>query len=451
MSQTIKVFSNLLVSNPLKYGFVRHMCLGKDLTISTSTSGPDFLLQNLKNAPSPKNVLKIVNEHYKIMNSKHIMQALRSLFDLQKYGRQLKSVIWSITDMEPNEIFEPLMNKAMNNLIVHIDNINYTDMESTLSRLVYKYSRRYPYFYNEIFVDTCANYIIDHNLGFKHAVYTLRKLGRIAHINKYLLDYTSKLALEDPTCIINADSSDIYSIAIATSLTDYKPIHWDNLKDLIVKKKNLAAEDRKEIIWIRFAASLCLLDIYKIDVITRALIPEYLNALFKKGFMSDFENYFAIWQSIKLNRPEFSDILPSKYEPENLIDKLKEIADFPLESSLQKGMGGEQYVISNLVSRKGHQIDHAVLFRKGGYPVALGREFKFIEDIEIPPENELLLILVLQPIHYTINSKTIREAISTSIKTLEVDGYSVVTINLEVWESLSEFEKNTLSHASYKK
>lgn len=72
--------------------------------------------------------------------------------------------------------------------------------------------------------------------------------------------------------------------------------------------------------------------------------------------MSDYEHYFAIWQSIKLNRPELVDILPSKFEPENMVLNMREILDFPLETSLHNGIGGEQYVMTNLVSKKGHRI-----------------------------------------------------------------------------------------------
>ncbi|KAJ8924042.1 hypothetical protein NQ315_006819 [Exocentrus adspersus] len=592
MSQAIKIISNLAVPHYTKYGIIRHLCFNKELVKSTSlTPGPDFLLQNLKNASSPKTVLKLVNEHYNILNSKHIMQALRSLFDLQKdrssevsakdiirhpdferICRKLKSqsgvielnetiealkivsyvgvpsnstivqvllqlirqninslnlphimfldfllqhfkssplvdalkialpivfeiqlpikmdredashlaeylhfasktrlgdatidtivkalynlneqfdaktarsIIWSICDMEPNDVFEPLINKAVNDLIVNIDNVPYSDLETTLGKMVRMYSKRYPFYYNEVFADTCANYIIDHDLGFENATHLLRKLGRVTHINKYLLDYVSKKAQEDHSCVEYADAVMIYSIAISTSLCNYRPVHWENLKSLIIKKKSLASTDRRQIIWIRFAASLCLLDIYKIDVLTKALNPGYLDSLFKKGYMSDFENYFTIWYSIKLNRPELCDILPDKFNPEKVIHNMRDIPDFPLEASLQKGLGAEQYVTTNLVSKKGYIVDHAILFRKGGYPVAINNEEKprFVEDIETNADNELLLIMALRPIHYTINTKVLKESMSLAIKILEMDGHSVLPINLEAWESLSEFEK----------
>lgn len=45
----------------------------------------------------------------------------------------------------------------------------------------------------------------------------------------------------------------------------------------------MAAENRKEIIWIRFAAALCVLDIYKIDVLTRALNEGYIRHLLEES------------------------------------------------------------------------------------------------------------------------------------------------------------------------
>ncbi|KAJ8979644.1 hypothetical protein NQ317_001351 [Molorchus minor] len=552
--------------------FVRFLSSASgEISRLTSTPVPDILLQNLKNAPTPKIVLKIINEHSSIMNSKHVMQALRSLFDLQKFGssdvstkellrhpdfsrlckklksqsgvidlnetiealkvvsyvgvpsnstivqvllqlirqninsltlqhimfleflinqfnssplteafkialplifetqlpykmnrddaahlaeylhyaskidlskksinmivealckpaqefdaKTAKSIIWSITDMdEPSEDIQPLLNKAINALLVHIDELNYTDIETTLTKLIHRYSRRHYYFYSEVFTDTCANYVIDHDLGFRHAVFALRKLGRVMHVHRRLLDYAYKKAFEDPNCIESGDPSQIYSLAIATSLTCYRPTHWDAVKNLIIKKKDLAAENKKEIIWLRFAASLCLLDIYKIDILTRALNVDYLKALFTK-------------------RPDLTDILPSKYDPQNVINLLKRATEFPLQASLQHGFGGEQYVLSNLLSKQGHQIDHAVLYRKGEYPVAIDRDVEFIEDIEVQSKGELLLILVFHPIHYTINTKELRQTAVLSIKTLELAGYNVMPVNLEAWEALNDFEK----------
>lgn len=47
----------------------------------------DFLLNNLKNANNTKTILEMVAHHNDIMNNKHVIQALRSLFTLQKHGK----------------------------------------------------------------------------------------------------------------------------------------------------------------------------------------------------------------------------------------------------------------------------------------------------------------------------------------------------------------------------
>jgi hypothetical protein len=47
----------------------------------------DVLLNNLKSAGTTRSVLEMVAQHNKIMNNKHVLQALRSLFILQKNGK----------------------------------------------------------------------------------------------------------------------------------------------------------------------------------------------------------------------------------------------------------------------------------------------------------------------------------------------------------------------------
>lgn len=92
----------------------------------------------------------------------------------------------------------------------------------------------------------------------------------------------SKKVHDDPDLLSKGDTVDIYSIVISVALTDYRPVHWEQLKELIMQRENIAQTDKKEIIWIKFAASLCLLDIYKLEVFTKCLNETFLSHLFKK-------------------------------------------------------------------------------------------------------------------------------------------------------------------------
>jgi FAST kinase domain-containing protein 2 len=359
-------------------------------------------------------------------------------------AKTAKSLVWSICAMEADEVFRPLMKKAIDSLVVHFDELTFTDVESTLTKLTHRYTKKSSYFYDETFYDSCANLVIDKDLGYKQSVYILRKYARVNYFHKFLLDYMSRKVYENPEVLANGDPSDIYSIAVAASLTDYRPTHWDTVRSLLANSENITRSEKKDIIWMKFAAALCVLDIFRLDVLTKCLDETFLHALFtNRKFMSDFENYFTIWQCIKFSKPEFNCLLSSRFDPEVLIKNFRQDLEFPLERALRKALGGDKYVKTELYSKMGVQIDHAVVFRKGGYPVAMNfsEDVEFVEDIEVPPDNQLVLILGLRHFNYTLNHRRLRYCVVHSIKMLEAKGYQVVPVCLEVWENLADFEK----------
>lgn len=97
-------------------------------------------------------------------------------------ARSAKSIIWSITDMNADEMFKLPLEKALNDLIVHMDEISFIDLDKTAGKLIVKYSSKHTFYYNETFFDSCVNNIIDHNLGFEEAMILLRKFIRIVSV-----------------------------------------------------------------------------------------------------------------------------------------------------------------------------------------------------------------------------------------------------------------------------
>lgn len=47
----------------------------------------DTIMSTIKSAPTPENILATVQQHLPLMTHKHLLQALRSLFELQKSGK----------------------------------------------------------------------------------------------------------------------------------------------------------------------------------------------------------------------------------------------------------------------------------------------------------------------------------------------------------------------------
>ncbi|KAF2879474.1 hypothetical protein ILUMI_26698 [Ignelater luminosus] len=573
----------------------------KDLTAKqiinspTTTSGPDYLLQNLKNSTQPQNVLEVVGSHYKIMNSKQLMQALRSLFTLQKYGnsnlstqqiiqhpyfeklchqlktqaglielnetiealkiisyvgvssqstivqvllqlirhgindlslqhimfldfllRQFKSspladgllialpivfevnlplkmdkenimhlaeylqyvskrsvsdkclklivdtllryinkhdltdpkiaksIVWSICDMKEDEYFEPLFKKATNALILlDIEKLEYNEILTTMTKLIFKYSPQFPFYYNETLIDICANYIVDNDCGFEEAAYTLRKFLRINHTHDNLLNYVSKQCNENPELILQASPLHMYTIAAATALSEFRPVYWNILKEALINTKCFQNYTKRDVVWPKLAVSLCALDIYKLDVIEYVFNEEHANKIFRGNFVADYENFLLLYQAIATLQPDYKYLLPPTSTIEALVSKRKPVLEYPLEWSLQKGLGGESYVKTCLRTKLGHHIDHVIVMRKGGYPIALPKNLdsQYLEELEIPLDSQMIVILALNEPYYTINSNRLKATSILLIKTLEAKGFTVVPICMETWNSLADFEK----------
>ncbi|XP_050294152.1 uncharacterized protein LOC126734523 isoform X2 [Anthonomus grandis grandis] len=350
-----------------------------------------------------------------------------------------RKIIISICRLPRNMAFENLIKKAATDLVVDIDNVPIVKIEVVLNKLAHRFSQSYKFYYQEVMFDTCANYVIDHNIGYKRALALLRNMARVNHVHKPLLDYVSTYIYNNPDT--PRVPVDIYSMVVSLVLTDYKPPHWEHLKQWIKSAKDLAQENSIQILWIRFAAALCVLDIYKIDVLTRVLNREYMTHLIEKAFRSNYENYFVIWQCLTTHKPDLVELLPSNLDPKDLVKKMPISSDFPLQGALEAGLGGEQFIMTNMFSKLGVHIDHAIVFNHSS-PVYIENKVEYVEDIKLENSQQLLLIVGLTDMDYTINTKELRAIISTTLNILEKTlNCHVLPIHLENWKEFAEFER----------
>lgn len=103
---------------------------------------------------------------------------------LLKYPQEIDaksamSIIWSVCDMKADEFFEPILTKAINAFILNIEYLSYCDIETTLGKLLRKYTPFLKFYYNETLCDVSVNYVIDNNLGFEAAVYLQKRFTKI--------------------------------------------------------------------------------------------------------------------------------------------------------------------------------------------------------------------------------------------------------------------------------
>lgn len=90
-------------------------------------------------------------------------------------------VINAICSLPRDESYENLLRRVSTDMVVNIDDIAIIKIEICLNRLAHKFSNKYPFYYQEVIFDTCANYIVDHNIGYKRAVGVARNMARLVN------------------------------------------------------------------------------------------------------------------------------------------------------------------------------------------------------------------------------------------------------------------------------
>ncbi|CAH2044861.1 unnamed protein product, partial [Iphiclides podalirius] len=88
MAQILKnVWRNVLSGSSLGKTSFKSASFTTSLSEVTRVRTQDVIMASIKAAPTPENILATVQQHLPVMTHKHLLQALRSLFELQKSGK----------------------------------------------------------------------------------------------------------------------------------------------------------------------------------------------------------------------------------------------------------------------------------------------------------------------------------------------------------------------------
>lgn len=134
------------------------------------------------NTSNPSQMVDCLNYAIDKRLSQETIKILRE--NLENYpgafdGETARKIISNLCFLPRNAIYQNLLTKASTDLVVDIDNVSIVNMEICLNRLAHKYTNRYPFYYQEVLFDTCANYIIDHNIDCSRAFKVLRNMARV--------------------------------------------------------------------------------------------------------------------------------------------------------------------------------------------------------------------------------------------------------------------------------
>ncbi|XP_021930969.1 uncharacterized protein LOC110835248 isoform X3 [Zootermopsis nevadensis] len=361
-----------------------------------------------------------------------------------------KSVVWSLCELKtPLPSHQALLTKCWDVLAQNIEECSYVEIEDLLTWMMKKISGKHTHFYHEGFADSCARYVVAKDCGFEEGTWVLRKLTRIGHINISLIDYIAEKIVNNPQILEECRTSSFFSVVSGMANAGYKPMGWNCIQEALMKNKTLIRKDKMELPWIRLALDFAVLDIFCPDLLQYIFEKEFLQQFLSREYsLLDHLQLLLLYQAVVTLYPTYSGVLP----PQNIIDMViahngDHMQNFPLQAAMEKGMGGTSYVWTRLLTKLGHFIDHLVVMRKGGYPVALNQIASnsalktYVEDLLVPSDSQIILVLCMPASCYAINCQRLRSVPSLTLRTLEALGHSVVPVSVQHWMNLPDYEK----------
>ena len=198
-------------------------------------------------------------------------------------GRELEpkvamSIVWSLCDAEYDEYHEKLFSTVLQCLISNYDKLSFSDLDNTLTKLAFKYSIRYPMYYDEVFFDICGNAVVDEDKGFEMGSFFFTKFLRVGHVHGNLINYMLEKIAENPSLVTCGDPQAIYSVVCNLAMVEQRPEKIQTFREIMMSIRNFDFFEKKHLHFVKFTMSLCVLDLY---------IPYVLGKCFNEQYMGE--------------------------------------------------------------------------------------------------------------------------------------------------------------------
>ncbi|XP_071650536.1 uncharacterized protein [Temnothorax longispinosus] len=380
------------------------------------------------------------------------------LKSLQKFENNLDvQTAWSIfcslcvaSYLSPRA-FELLFN-IQKILISDAKRLSVPDIMKALHKLVLVTAKNKEYgckFYNEALVDAFVSSALSAEIFFDNSINLLKLLNELNYAHIPFLEYLAAKCFEQPNLLKNASYFRVSIFLEGLINADYKPVFWDIIRDAILANKVENKVFNRSM--IKFALHLIALDCYSPSLISKVFSQIIkANESVRNIHMREL---LLLYQSVKTLYPMYNGPWPSQDILEHAISIHKTLLSpilptFSLKTALELALGGPQYVHNDLRTKLGHYIDHVVVMRKGGYPIAIntvtsnGTNVTYVEDIQTPNESQMILIFNLPDAAYAVNSQRLKSTWLLKIKSVEaLIKTNAIAINSSSWMKLPEYER----------
>lgn len=257
--------------------------------------------------------------------------------------------------------YQEVLHNMQQIIIRHMNRLNFFDIQVLLGKISKNvFHRGNKDFYCEEFIDACAKAAISEDFGFEEGVRLLRVLCSLDHTHIRLIDYLAAKCFENPDVLSKSSQTTIMILVIGLAMSDYKPIFWESMQEIISKR--ITKDDvQNKSIYMNFVVGMAVLDFFDFGLIKKVFSESYLQSqLLNKKTRINW-NLLLLYQSVKTFCPTYAGPWPSQQILDTAMNNISSTTEKPsLLPALEKALGGSQYVLSNLKSKIGHQIGQRI-------------------------------------------------------------------------------------------
>lgn len=306
-----------------------------------------------------------------------------------------------------------------------------------------------PYSYNTTFINELLNVAISKNMDFVTCFYIAKYLNSISYIYLPFIEFMINEYLKEDV-IKEMRPSNIKEILHTLSNAEYQSVPWIALENKFLDVTFLKKCTIQ--VLLKYAIDLTALNKYYPKILS--IIFSTIDTKMLTSFSDlNIKRLLILYQSIKALYPDYMGPWPGKNELYKIYNVSDQKFSNELKITLEKAMGGSQYVLSNLKTKLGHKINYAIIMRQGGFPIAfntsnsniLAKYTYLVEELECTEENCIIILIIEFPsIAYSINTQQLLGTWNVQVKSIEkCTGYSCIPINVKLWSNLLPHERIT--------
>ncbi|CAG2118061.1 unnamed protein product [Medioppia subpectinata] len=312
-------------------------------------------------------------------------------------------------------------------------------------------------FYHNGLYDMVANIIVQNptKIHVSKASAVLWSLTKHSHVHYGLLDFMAdKIAVRDPELIYSPKTSFTNILSAFALPSNYKPTE-DIYKTILESTHTKLCKEKTKFLLFKMLRHLFVLKYYPKHEISdwfEKYFKEALTSSTIMGMRSEFlDNTRVLYQGICLES-KITDCEELKQRLKPFVEELVAFESKEIESSaksetlefaLAQGLGGKNFIASNLYTDFGHLVDHVVVMRKGGYPVPINKDqsVTYISELEVPVDAKVFGIISLTRKDFCREPNLKKGDTEFRLRTLKSCGVTPIAIHLDGWEALAEIEK----------